>query len=118
MKGRNMAEEQGTQNNRADLTEQQLQERSAEFDRKFGSQEVKPASQLSTPEIVAEARELHAHFNDLKERFEQAPATQRSEIREEMQPLVNRERELRQEYTGRLGPELTQDRVPDLSYGR
>ena len=32
-----------------------------------------PAAQLSNQEIVREARELHAHFEQLAERYEQAP---------------------------------------------
>ena len=82
-------------------------------------QDMKPAAQLSDTEIVKEARGLHAHFQRLVERFEQAPPPQRAEIREEMAPLVNRERELRQEFTGRLNPELTQD-VPEqqISFSR
>lgn len=75
--------------------------------------EWKPASELSNKEIVSEARSLHAHFEQLQERYREAPANQRSEIREEMAPVVNRERELRQEAQGRLNPELSQDRVPD-----
>jgi hypothetical protein len=84
------------------------------------SRELKPAAQLSDREIVTEAREIHANFRRLSERFEQAPAAQRAEIREEMAPLVDRERELRQEAAGRLKPELSQDRVPEqqMGYGR
>lgn len=74
---------------------------------------VKPPAQLSDKELVTEAREIHAQFQQLAARFEQAPANQRAEIREEMAPLVNRERELRQEFTGRVSPELTRDRVPE-----
>jgi hypothetical protein len=61
---------------------------------------------------VGEVRELHAHFQDLNKQYEQQPA-RRAEIREEMQPVVNRERELRQEYSGRINPEISQDRVPE-----
>ncbi len=82
-------------------------------------QELKPVAQLSTPEIVSEARDLHAHFQQLYECYEQAPPSQRAEIREEMKPVVNRERELREEYTGRLGPEISRDQVeyPSMGYG-
>lgn len=78
----------------------------------------RPAAQLSNKEIVSEARELHSRFHQLAEKFEQAPANQKAEIREQMTPLVNRENELRQEFTGRLNPELKQDRVPEqqISY--
>ena len=61
-------------------------------------------------------------FEQLKEKYEQAPANQRAEIREEMAPVVNRENELRQEYTERVGadmkPEIKLDRVPQtqISY--
>jgi hypothetical protein len=79
----------------------------------------KPAAQLSNKEIVAEARELHSQFHQLAEKFEQAPANQKAEIREQMTPLVTRENELRQEFTGRLNPEIKQDRLPErqISYG-
>lgn len=83
-------------------------------------QDLKPVAQLSNREIVAEARDLHAHFQQLAERYAQASASQRAEIREEMQPLVNRERELREEFTGRVNPELSRDRVPEqqIAFGR
>jgi hypothetical protein len=90
-------------------------------DRATQQQELKPAPQMSDKEIVTEARAIHASFQQLSERFEQAPTNQRAEIREEMAPLVNRERELRQEASGRLNPELAQDRVPEqqqLGYSR
>jgi hypothetical protein len=80
-------------------------------------QNLRPAAQLTTEQIAVETRELHAHYEQLKERYEQAPPSQRAEIREEMTPVVNRERELRQEYTGRLKPELTQNRVPEQEIG-
>lgn len=83
-------------------------------------QDLKPVAQLSNREIIAEARDLHAHFRQLAERYAQAQVTQRAEIREEMQPLVNRERELREEFTGRVNPELSRDRVPEqqIVFGR
>lgn len=83
---------------------------------------IKPVAELSKAEIVTEAMELHAQFKNLSERYQQAPASQRAEIREEMQPVVNRERELRSEYGGRQAIEVTQDRVPqpkvEVGYGR
>jgi hypothetical protein len=80
---------------------------------------LKPVGQLTNQEIVGEARELHAHFEQLSERYEQARPAQRAELREEMQPLVNRERALRQEYTGRTTQGLALDRAPeDISYAR
>ena len=81
------------------------------------SQEPKPAAQLSTKEIVLEVRDLRAHFQQLYERYEQTPVGQRAGIREEMQPLVSRERELRQELGGRAPAELTLDRVPERQFG-
>ena len=80
-------------------------------------QNLKPASQLTNEQISAESRELHSRYERLMERYEQAPASQRAEIREEIKPVVNRERELRQEFTGRTNPELTQDRVPSQQIG-
>ena len=81
--------------------------------------EMKPPSQLSDREIVKEARDIHEHFQQLVERFEQAPLPQRAEIRQEMAPLVSRERELRQEVLGRMSPEITRDRIPEpMGYSR
>ena len=86
-------------------------------------QDLKPPAEMTKAEIVTEAREIHAHFAQLMERFEQTPpGAQREEIREEMKPLVTRENELREEYTGRakaeMSPaELSQDRVPQQSIG-
>jgi hypothetical protein len=80
-------------------------------------QDLKPPAELTKREIVTEARELHAHFQQLMERFEQAPAGQKAEIRDEMKPLVTRENELREEYTGRVKAEISQDRVPEQSIG-
>jgi hypothetical protein len=81
--------------------------------------DLKPVAQLSNQEIVAEARDLHTHFDQLRERYEQTPVSQRGAIREEMQPVVDRERELRQEFAGR-NPELTRDRAleQEISYSR
>ena len=81
---------------------------------------LKPAAQLSTGELAAETRELHAHYEQLKERYEQASPSERPAIRQEMTPVVDRERELRQEHAGRLKPELTRDRLPeqDIGYSR
>ena len=80
-------------------------------------QNLKPASQLTNEQISAESRELHSRYERLMERYEQAPPSQRAGIREEIKPVVNRERELRQEFTGRTNPELTQDRVPSQQIG-
>ena len=84
------------------------------------SQQLKPVGQLSNEQIVLEARKLHGHFARLSEQYSQAPAEQRPQLREEMEPLVDRERALRQEYTGRTTQELVVDRAPDMqiAYGR
>jgi hypothetical protein len=84
------------------------------------TQKLRPVNQLTNVEIVVEARELHSQFKQLSEQYNQAPAPQRAHLREEMEPLVNRERELRQEYTGRATPELSRDRVPEqqIAFGR
>jgi ElaB/YqjD/DUF883 family membrane-anchored ribosome-binding protein len=80
-------------------------------------QNVKSAAQLTTTQIEAETRELHAQYEQLKERYEQAPQDERREIREKMSPLVNRERELREEYSGRVKPEITHDRGREQEMG-
>ena len=77
-------------------------------------QSVRPANQLNNQEIVNEVRELHSQFRELAEQYTNASPVQRPEIREQMEPLVNRENELRQEYTGRASQEMKQDRVPEL----
>jgi hypothetical protein len=83
------------------------------------AQRLKPTNQLTNREIVAEARELHSHFKELSQQYDQAPTPQRAHLREEMEPLVNRERDLRQEYTGRATQELGLDRVPEqIGYSR
>ncbi len=76
--------------------------------------ELKPAAQLNNSEIVSEVRDLHSQFKSLSEEYNNAPATQRPQLREQMEPLVNREHELRHEYTGRATQEIKQDRVPEL----
>jgi len=86
-------------------------------------EDMKPPAEMTEPEIVTEARDIHAHFTQLMERFEGTPSgPERSQIREEMKPLVIRENELREEYTGRVKAEmspveLSQDRVPEQSIG-
>ena len=78
---------------------------------------LKPAAQLSTGELAAETRELREQYEQLKERYEQASPSERPAIRQEMTPIVDRERELRQEHAGRLKPELTRDRPPEPEMG-
>jgi hypothetical protein len=91
-------------------------------DRRDRSQQkgVKPANHLTNQEIVEEARELHSHFKQLSEEYRNSSATQRSHLREEMEPLVDRERALRQEYTGRATQQLSVDRAPEqqIVFGR
>lgn len=81
--------------------------------------DMKPVLELTNKEIVSEARQLHTHFQQLTEKYEQAPVSQKAEIRELMVPVVNREQELRQEYLGRSAPEIKQDQAPvrQVSYG-
>ena len=80
-------------------------------------QNLKPVGQLTNQQLVAEDRQLHDHYTQLMERYNQAPENQRAEIRREMEPVVNRERELRQEFIARFKPEISQDRVPDPQIG-
>jgi hypothetical protein len=91
-------------------------------DRRDRSQQkgMKSVNQLTNQEIAEEARELHSHFKQLSEEYRNSPATQRAHLREEMEPLVDRERALRQEYTGRATKELSVDRVPEhqIAFGR
>ncbi len=87
-------------------------------------QDLKPPAELTKREIVTEARELHARFSGMIERFENMqPGPERTQLREEMKPLVTRENELREEYTGRVkaevNREVSQDHVPEqIGYAR
>lgn len=85
-------------------------------------QNLKPAAQLTNEELRTEDRALHNRYEQLAQRYEQAPAQERAEIRQEMQPIVNREREIRNEFKDRLAPEVavTDDRVPQpqIAYAR
>ena len=85
-------------------------------------QDLKPPNELTKQEIVTEARELHAHFSEMMSRFETMQSgPERAQLRDEMKPLVTRENELREEYTGRVkaevSREVSQDRVPEVSMG-
>ena len=85
-------------------------------------QDLKPPSELTRSEIVTEARELHAHFSEMISRFDtMPPGPERTQLRDEMKPLVSRENELREEYTGRVkaevSREVSQDRLPEVSMG-
>jgi len=82
------------------------------------SRELKPAGQLSDKKIVTESRDLHARYEVLLEQYRTAPANQRPEIRQEIEPLVAREQEIRQEAQGRMAAQVSQDRVPEISYSR
>lgn len=79
-----------------------------------------PAAQLSNQEIVAEARTTHQQFQSLSQEYAGASEGRRAELREEIQPLVDRARDLRQEYSARTQPELRQDQAIDqqISLGR
>lgn len=93
-----------------------------QYDRKQmeQTQRPKPANELSNEEIVTEAREIHGRFAQLSEQYNEAQPTQRPQLREEMEPLVDRERALRQEYTGRATQEMNIDRPPvqQIEYSR
>ena len=81
-------------------------------------QQKKPASEMANADIVKEIHESHTQFRDLTLRYETSGTPeQKKEIRQQMQPIVDRERELREEYSGRSNPELTRDRVPSTSGG-
>ena len=81
-------------------------------------QRKKPASEMANAEIVKEIHESHTQFRDLTVRYESSGTPeQKKEIRQQMQPIVDRERELREEYTGRSNPEVTRDRVPSTNVG-
>ena len=82
------------------------------------SREPKPAGQLSDKEIVTESRDLHAKFEVLSEQYRTAQPDQRPAIRQEVEPLVAREQEIRQEAKGRMAAQISQDRVPEISYSR
>jgi len=83
--------------------------------------DLRPASEMTKEKIVGEARELHAHCKQLHDRFETSNGPEKLRIREEMKPLVTRENELREEYTGRVKAEVSrevcQDRVPEVGVG-
>jgi hypothetical protein len=87
-----------------------------------GIETLRPPAEMTKPEIVTEARDIHAQFVQMMERYEQTSGTERSQLREEMKPLVTRENELREKYTGRVKVEmspnqLSQDQVPEQSIG-
>jgi len=81
------------------------------------AQTPKAAAEMTSAEIAKEARQLHGRFQQLSARYEGASGEQRAQIRDQMQPIVNREHELRKEFMGRLNPEVKQDRVPEQSIG-
>jgi len=81
------------------------------------AQTPKVAVEMTSAEIAKEARQLHGRFQQLSARYEGASGEQRAQIREQMQPVVEREHELRKEFMGRLNPEVKQDRVPEQSIG-
>jgi predicted nucleic acid-binding Zn-ribbon protein len=105
----------GQQSNR-DVRETSGYDTPAETQPSQKPRELKP-NQMSDKALVAEVRELHEKFATLSNEYEQGPPARRAEIRNEMKPLVNRERELREEFAGRLSSEFTQDRVPAQQFG-
>ncbi len=68
-----------------------------------------PANQLSNAEIVSEVHGLHAQFEQLSERYNSAPASEREQLRGEMKPVVERENSLREAYAGRATQEVNQE---------
>jgi hypothetical protein len=76
-----------------------------------------PPAQMSNQQIMAETRELHSEYKALYAEYQNAPPAERQELREAMQPIVARENELRAEYTSRVAPEISRDRVPEQSVG-
>jgi hypothetical protein len=76
-----------------------------------------PAAQLSDSELIAEARNIHQQFRNLSLEYVAASESRRVELREEVQPLVDRARELRLELSGRNQAELTRERVADQQVG-
>jgi hypothetical protein len=85
----------------------------------------KSPADLTKPEILTEAREIHAYFTQLLDRFEQAAGPERAQLREEMKPLVTRENELREEYTERVQAEMSPSQLSQevgaeqsIGYGR
>jgi hypothetical protein len=80
----------------------------------------KPVTELSNKEIITEVRALHARFDQLSAEYKQSAPAQREHLRDEMKPIMTRENELRQEYTGRAAQaqELSRDQVPEVAYSR
>ena len=86
----------------------------------YERQNLKPASELQPDQVRAESKALHDRFETLKSEYKTASPEQKAELRQEMQPIVDRERELRNANAGSVKPEMTQDRVPaqDIGYSR
>jgi hypothetical protein len=84
------------------------------------NREYRPAAEMNGKELVLETRQIHEQFQALSEQYTTAAPAQREMIQAEMKPLVARETELRQVASGRLSPEISQDRVPEqaISYTR
>jgi hypothetical protein len=84
------------------------------------NREYRPAAEMSGKELVLETRQIHEQFQALSEQYTTAAPAQREMIQAEMKPLVARETELRQVASGRLSPEISEDRVPEqaISYTR
>jgi hypothetical protein len=86
----------------------------------YERQNLKPPSELQPDQVRAESKALHDRFETLKSEYKTASPEQKAELRQEMQPIVDRERELRNANAGSVKPEMTQDRVPaqDIGYSR
>jgi hypothetical protein len=68
-----------------------------------------PAAQLPNEQIVREAQNTHKQYQAVVQEYPQASEARQAELRTEMQPLVERARELRQEYSARIQPEMSRD---------
>lgn len=65
--------------------------------------EPRPVSQMTREEILTESRDLHSQFREMLGRFKDLrDPERRTELREEMGPIVKRESELRTEYGARV----------------
>jgi hypothetical protein len=74
-------------------------------------------ARMTKEQIKAEAQELRRQFSLLKERYDQAPAgEERDAIRREMEPVVDRENKLREEYAMRLNAEIAYE-PPEMGFG-
>ncbi len=89
----------------------------AQLEQSRSASSVTPAQALSKKGIITEVRDLHSQFEQLSEEYNNAPTAQRPHIREQMEPLVSREHELREEYTVRADQGPRQEMVPAQDVG-